>query len=128
MPARRRSRATRLTRQAVELSLAVPQVVSHRVRRFAFAGSSPSANDQEEFFRMGAEKVFAFYESWNGMFLALYRANLQLFLSAPRWPAVGVSPLHGRRAQMQRVALDILAGGIGPIHRRAVANARRLRK
>ena len=128
MPHRRR-RTTRLATQAMELGLAVPEVVAHRVARMALAGSSPSASDRAEFLRMSAEKVSAFYESWNSMFLAMYRANLRLFLSAPAWPTVCLSQGHrARSAKVQRAALDILASGVAPIHRRAVGNAKRLRR
>ena len=72
----------------MELGLAAPEVIAQRLLRMALAGSSPSASDREEFSRMSAEKVSAFYESWNGMFLAAYRANLQWFLSAPAWSSV----------------------------------------
>lgn len=129
MPSRRRPRATGLASQAAELGLAVPEVVARRLARLALAGPSPSAEDWHEFHRMSAEKVSAFYESWNGMFLAAWRANSQLLWSAPAWSANWASP-HRRvvHKQVQRMTLDILASGIAPIHRRAVANARRLRK
>ena len=48
---------------------------------------------------MWLEKCAAFYESWNAMFLAMWRVN-------PR----------------------VVAAGLRPIHRRAAANARRLRR
>lgn len=78
---------------------------------------------------MGTEKVMAFYESWNGMLLAMYYANLKLFWSAPAW-SVTPAMAHRRRVlnHAHQTALDILAGGMAPIHRRAVANAKRLRK
>ena len=78
---------------------------------------------------MTTEKVAAFYESWNNMSLAVWRANLRFFLSGPAWSAAWLS--GGRRARnrkMQHAALDIVASGLAPIHRRAVRNAKRLRK
>ena len=126
----RRRRAIRLSTQAMELGLAVPEVVARRVVRMALAGPSPSAADREELLRMSAEKFSAFYESWNDTFLAVYRANLRLFLSAPAWWSMAW-PGHGYRsgsARLQRAALDILASGVAPIHRRAVSNAKRLRR
>ena len=128
MPDRRRRRTTRVATQAIELSLAVPEVVARRVVRMALAGYSPSDADREEFLSMGAEKISAFYESWNSVFLAVWRANLEFFLSWPASSAIWPGP--GRRtrsAAAQRAALDILASGIAPIHRRAVGNAKRLR-
>ena len=129
MPHRHRRHATRLATQATQLTLAIPEVVARRVVRMALAGSSPSAADREEFFRMSAEKVSAFYESWNGMYLAAWRANLQLFLSGPAWSTVWLRQGHrAGSAKVQRMALDILASGVAPIHRRAVDNAKRLRR
>lgn len=117
MPSRRRSRRPpRIAKQAVELSLAAPQVMAHRLARLAFAGSAPSLRDRREFYRMGAEKVAALHESWAAMWLALFRAHLNLALS-PFWQWSG----HGRRA-----GLTILGAGLGPFHRRVTANARRL--
>jgi hypothetical protein len=129
MPSRRRRRARRLATQAVELGFAVPEVVAHRIGRMVLAGAAPSAHEREELFRMSAEKVLAFHEAWNGMMIAAWRTNLRLFLSAsvwsPPWPFVS----HPRwRRTLQRMAVDILASGMAPIHRRAVANAKRLRK
>src|SRR5215471_4094285 len=121
MPTLRHSRSSaRLATQAFELSMAAPQVIVHRITRLAFAGLSPSARDRREFHRMGAEKVAAFYESWNAMYLALLRANLNLALSPFQlwW-----SPMRS-----QRTGLAILGHGLAPIRRRAAANARRLRR
>jgi len=69
---------------------------------------------------MSAEKVAAFYESWNAMFLVLLRANLNL---AP-------SPLQvwWSASRCQQTSLTILSNRLAPIHRRAAANARRLRR
>ena len=69
---------------------------------------------------MSTEKVAAFYESWNAMLLALLRANLTLALSPFQlwwFPAQGL-----------RTGLAILGHGLAPVHRRATANARRLRR
>ena len=131
MPHRRR-RKRALSTQAVELTLAVPQVLSHRLSRLALAGSSPSLRDRREFYLMGTEKIEAFYESWNAMLVEMLEANLK-FMFAPVlfwW-----SPWDGtRRAfevfskRSQRAALAVLGSGLAPFRRRAVANARRLRR
>ena len=99
MGRRRSSRV--LASQAMDLSIAVPQVIAHRMLRMALAGHSPTARDRREFQRMGTEKMWAFYESWNAMFL-------QMALSWHQGP------------------MAVLATGMAPIRRRAVANARRL--
>jgi len=121
MPTLRRSRSSaRLATQAFELSVAAPQVIALRLTRLAFVGLSPSARDRRELLRMCAEKVATFYESWNAMYLALLRANLNLALSPFQ---VWWSPMRS-----QRTRLAILGHGLAPIRRRAVANARRLRR
>jgi len=123
-----RRRAARNTRQAIELALAVPQVVAHRVSRAARAGPFPSPRDRREFQRMGTEKIAAFYESWNALVVEMTRANLRL-LCSPLGPLKpwALMAAGSRAASMHvRAALDILHGGTSPYHRRAVANARRL--
>ena len=116
--------------KAAELAFAVPQVVAHRVTRMAIASPSLSARDKKEFEGMSAEKTVAFSESWNAMALEAIRANQTLAASLFRsfW-----SPwLRGRpsastvTAQMQSAALGILGKGMAPVHRKAVANAKRL--
>ena len=112
----------------MELGLAVPEVVVHRVARMALAGASPSRRDRAEFHRMSTEKVSAFYESWNAMFFAAYRANVDFLSSFLASPMSSASWHRTMGAQAQRAALDILASGVAPIHRRAVSNAKRLRR
>ena len=126
MPARRR--AARNTRQAIELALAVPQVVAHRVGRATNAGPFPSLRDRREFQRMGTEKLAAFYESWNSMAIEIARANMRLLCSPLWWSTPWKAMVPGSRAASMhaRTALDILHRGTSPYHRRAVANARRL--
>jgi hypothetical protein len=97
---RRRRKSTAV--KAVELSIAVPQVIAHRTARMLAAGASPSARDQLEFQRMSTEKVFALWESMTAMYM---QAWLTPFTAA-----------------------KIMAKGMDPIHRRATANARRLRR
>ena len=126
----RRSRA--LAAQITDLGLAAPQVLAHRVTRMALAGSSPSARDRREFQRMSAEKVAAFYESWNAMLIETLRANVELALLSARlfmsgFPASRQSS-RAAAAHMQRAALGILGKGVAPIRRRAAANVRRLRR
>jgi hypothetical protein len=134
MNASSRRKATRLGAQASELMLAAPQVVAHRLGRMALAGHKPSARDQREFHRMGAEKLAAFGEAWRAMTLQMLKSNQQIAASMLRsgWPASIVrggtngAPLTQAAAVWQRAALDVLGQGIRPVHRRAVANAKRL--
>ena len=127
----RRPNTLILATQAMELGFAVPQVVAQRLMRIATAGARPSVSDWNEFWLMGAEKVAAFGESWNAMLLELCRANLAFAFSfGPTWwfrfPVTARSSQARTRRHIERTALAALAKGIAPIHRRAVANARRL--
>ncbi len=139
---RRAVQATSLSRQATELMLATPQVVAHRVSRMAAAGGAPSARDRREFHRMGAEKVEAFQESWAAMGSQAWATQLQWGASVASawsaWMRLGFNPWQpgaglsmaraaGRNAtQMQSMALGVAGKGLAPVHRRAVANAKRL--
>ena len=122
----RRARRTtlRLGAQTTDLMFAVPQVMAHRLARISAKGAGSSRRDQREFARMSAEKFAAFGESWTAMALQMMKANQQL---ATAWM---FSPWSFGRtaAQMQSLTLRTLASGLTPVHRRAVANSRRLRR
>ena len=103
--------------QAAEMAFAVPQVILHRAARMA---------DRRELYGMGAEKVAAATEAWTAMALEAMRVNQELSLSAMQsfwWPWLG-SRNPGR--QLHQATMDILGAGMAPVHRRAVANAKRL--
>ncbi len=116
----------KLTKQALDLSLAVPQVVAHRVGRMAAAGATPNARDRKEFHRMGAEKVAAFCESWAAMGMAAMQAQQSM------WRGVMFAPLSAGRlptdTTLANQTLRILSQGLAPVHRRAVGNAKRLKR
>jgi hypothetical protein len=114
MPARRTA-STRLARQATELAVAVPQVMAHRLTRMALSGPVPSARDRREFHGMAQEKVHAFWQSWFAMGWGMVQATQQA------WMAV----LQGARVPLLDTQA-ILSHGLGPVHKRATANARRL--
>ncbi|HPQ96992.1 MAG: hypothetical protein KDI44_07230 [Thiothrix sp.] len=107
-----------------ETAVAAPQVVAHRLMRMTLAGFTPSTRDQKEFYRMGAEKVQAFQESWLAMGMQLMQANQQLMLSM-LFPFAGSRRYAGRKGA-ERLATDVLTSGMKPVHKRAVANVRRL--
>lgn len=126
MPSRR---SNSLATRSAELAFAAPLVIAHRLTRLAAAGHSPTARDQREFHRMGAEKVAAFAESWAAMGAKLLSLQQAWIGSMWRWslaPWAGAMPWPPSHAQWQRAARGVLARGIGPVHRRAVANAKRL--
>jgi hypothetical protein len=127
------SRAQRkLTQQTIALSMAVPQVIAHRVGRMAAAGANPNARDRKEFKQMGAEKTAAFNESWAAMGLAAMKAQQQMAMSM--WRAAAMAPwsmakpgsLLPTSSTLARHALQIMSQGMAPVHRRAVGNAKRL--
>lgn len=127
----RRKRANRsLAIKAAELAIAVPQVVAHRVTRMALSGPRLSPRDRKEFERMVAEKHSAFAESWNAMTAQAAVANQALaaslfrsFLSVAR----GKKPTAATSAaELHRAALGVLGRGFAPVHRKAMANAKRL--
>ena len=134
MNAATRRKATRLQAQTAQMMHAAPQVVAHRLRRMALAGPQPSERDRREFHRMGAEKLAAFGEAWQAMVWQVLKSNQQLALSMMRtwWPLLDprvvskAATLDQATQAWQAATLDILGQGLRPVHRRAVANARRL--
>jgi len=137
MNATSRRKAARLRAQTAEMFFAAPQVVALRLGRMALAGPRPSAQDQREFHRMSEEKMVAFGEAWRAMTLQGLKSIKHLAPSMMRsaWPAATLrrdakaaplTPLTQMAAQWEGAALDILGQGIRPVHRRAVANAKRL--
>ena len=128
---RRRSKSKPLSVQAVEMAVAVPQVVAHRVVRMSMAGMFPSARDQREFHLMGAEKVAALQESWQAMAAQAQQAQHQFTLAMLKsfslpWSG-GPQRAQDASVKLQHAAMDLLGTGMAPLHRRAVANAKRLR-
>jgi hypothetical protein len=122
-PARRHS----LMMKSVELALAVPQVMGHRLWRMALAGPLPSAVDRAEFQLMGLEKLAAFAESWQAMSWQMWQIQQDLVLGMmrlwlPWWPGRNVFSQHWLR----QAGAGVLSAGLAPVHRRATANARRL--
>lgn len=118
-----------LATQAAELAWAAPQVVAMRMARIALAGPVPNARDRREFQRMGSEKVAAFQESWNAMALHAFEVQQQMALQWMRamwfpWAASSQTALPA----WHTFAHDVLGKGLAPVHRRAMANAQRLRR
>lgn len=113
--------------KTAELAVAAPQVVAYRVARMALAGAYPTVRDRDEFQRMATEKMAAFSESWGAMAAETARANLSLAASV--WRMAWFPWLSGKPPaawHFPGAALEVLGKGIAPVHRRAVANARRL--
>jgi hypothetical protein len=82
---------------AVEITWSAPVVIAYRTGRMLTGGWPPSARDRREYARMWQEKVDAFG-----------RAYLAAITTPPQETA------------------RVLAAAAGPVHRRVVANRRRL--
>jgi hypothetical protein len=81
-------------------------------------------NDRRELERMGTEKVLAFWESMSAMGLQMAKAQQECALLAMRqWCSPWVSPMS-----MAASAKKVFDKGLAPVHKRASANARRLRR
>jgi hypothetical protein len=119
MATRRTRRSKSLAVQTMELGVAVPQVIAHRVARMALVGASPSARDRKELRRMGTEKVAAATEAWTAMALEAFRQSLWL-------PWAFLKRRQSASRQLSNAALGIFGKGMAPVRRRAVANAKRL--
>jgi hypothetical protein len=130
MPSIRSRKARSLATQATELSIAASQVVAHRVARLGLAGAAPSDRDRKEFRLMVAEKESAFTESWTAMTLETVRAGQTLVASSVRsfWsPSLSAKTSAGAMmAQLHDAALGVFGKGLEPVHRKAMANAKRL--
>ncbi|MBK7540889.1 MAG: hypothetical protein IPP10_06385 [Candidatus Competibacteraceae bacterium] len=130
MPKRRASQSRAVARKTTELALAAPQVIAHRLTRMARAGVTPSARDRKEFQVMGAEKVAAFAESWGAMAAQAFQANqkIGLALLSSLWSPGATSQKAAKSVvrQANQAVLGIIEKGMTPVHKRAVANAKRL--
>ncbi|MBV9890093.1 MAG: hypothetical protein JO090_04305 [Rhizobacter sp.] len=118
---RRKARASTSAIKLAELSFAAPQVIAHRLTRMALAGPTLSARDRKEFSGMVTEKQAAVAQAWMGMFAESVRFQQQFALSL----LTAATPLQ-HAAWTRSAASRIASAGLAPIHRKAVANAKRL--
>ena len=124
---RRTRHQASLAIKTAELALAAPFVVAERVTRMALAGSTPSARDRKEFHGMVSEKAVAFAQSWQAMAWQAARANQAFATSLFTSLLVpGRKPALPSATALHNAALGVLGVGLAPVHRKAVANARRL--
>ena len=124
-------RTQRVQQQVGEMAWAVPQVVSRRVTQMMFAGALPSAADRREFETMGAEKLYAFSESWLAMGVKMVQVQQEMgaawLKACTQVPSTQWLPQQMTEA-MQAAGLGVLGAGLAPVHQRAVSNAKRLRR
>jgi hypothetical protein len=121
-----------LTEKSNQLAAASSQVVTHRVTRMVMAGPQPSERDRVEFKRMVDEKHQAFAESWLAMAAQAMEANQALTNTAWRtlcypWLGGGATP-SAMASQMHEAGMGVINKGLVPVHREAMANAKRLAK
>ena len=77
---------------------------------------------------MGLEKILAANEAWNAMAMQAVLENQKLALSVMQsfWFPWARRP--SASTQLRNAAMGVLGKGMAPVRRRAVANARRLRR
>lgn len=120
----------RLATQMAELAFAVPAVMAHRLTRMALSSPTPSDRDRKEFTLMGAEKSAAMAQSFQAMSAEMFKAQQALGLSLMRSflaPALwGTPSVRALGHQMERASTGVMVKALAPVHRKAVANAKRL--
>jgi len=140
--------------RGLEMSLASGEVIAHRTARMAAAGPLPGARDRREFTLMGQEKMEAATESATAIGTHLMRMNLEFGSKLARLMLANTAALMSvatsrnagqlmaRQAEFARTvtrsmttaaALSdstarLVGHGMAPVHARATANARRLRR
>ena len=137
-----------------EMSVASAAVVGHRTHRIANAGPVPSVRDRGEFARMGSEKIEAGIESaaalgrrgtaahinhsartFGLMFesatalMSLYGSqSSSQFLARQARLTRTLTQLTGSAIDLSNSTAKLATLGLAPIHSRALANGKRLRK
>lgn len=124
-----------------EIAVAAPQVIAHRTGRIAMGGAFPGRRDRDEMRRMTQEKGEAWFESASDVSLEVWKTWTTIATASmqPWWVASASVPwtvgqwtsqwnalYEDAARQWARSAPRIAAAGLAPVHRRAVANARRL--
>lgn len=127
-----RRAASQAQRKMIDLSVAAPQVVAHRLTRMALAGPVPNARDQKEFTGMVLEKQLAFAQAW----WAAWNAALQgpwgmawsTWQTALSGGMLGSSPwAMWKLAERSSAPMaQVVNAALTPIERKASSNARRL--
>jgi len=119
---RRRSAASTSSRM-LELGMLAPAVAGSRLARMALEGASPSARGRSDLVAMVLEKQVAFAQAWSAMWIETARMQMQY---GAAW--MSSVPTAAQTARMADVGLRrIAAKTLAPVHRKVVANARRLR-
>ena len=120
---RRRRPGTDTSARLLELGMLAPAVAGSRLARMAWEGASPSARGRRDMVAMVLEKQIAFAQAWSAMCTEAWHLQVRFGLA---W--FSAAPTAAQSAAMLDNGLQrIVAKGLAPVHRRVVANARRLR-
>jgi hypothetical protein len=128
--------------RATQMWMASAEVVAARTRTFAAAGVSPGAADVREFNLMWQEKLVAATQSWLALSSQMMKMNQELMFSPLRTMTSAMNPMmfgapsaaHALResiagaARLSGAGARVVRSGLDPVHRRARANAARLRR
>ena len=94
------------------------------------AGATPNTRDAAEFTRMFTEKAGAFAQAWVGSWVAMcwapWHVSMELLRAGAGLGHGGAMPPGSLWRAWRRQAWSIAGSGLAPVHRTAVANARRL--
>ncbi|MFL6681288.1 MAG: polyhydroxyalkanoate granule-associated phasin [Burkholderiaceae bacterium] len=140
----------------LQMSTAAAQVIAMRTARMAAHGPNPNAADRRELHRMGAEKVDAFTRAGTtlatgampllfGMAMQAWRTWFDLWAASTRLdPSRSILQTIARQQQLAGALVRGAAAAghattsaatarlahraLGPVHRKATANAKRLAK
>ena len=118
--------------KVLDLGIAAPQVVAHRLARMALAGPVPSARDQKEFAGMVLEKQMAFAQSWwaawNAMLQGPWSMAWSTWQTALSGGMLGGSPwaMWKLTERSSAPVAKVVNAALTPIERKASSNARRL--
>jgi len=111
-----------------EVSATAPMVIGHRLAGMAPPGSTPTARQRRESTRMGQEKVEAWSEATLATGQRLFQANLAMTALFWRQVWTGAFTPAAFTATLTRLGPRLLGDSLAPVHRRVVANNRRLSK
>ncbi len=109
-----------------EIGAVAPVVIGYRLAGMARAGSEPSAKDRRELTRMGQEKADAWHEASLATGRRLFEANLAFAGLFWRQALGGAFTPAAYTGWLARLGPGMLTAGLTPVHRRVVANNRRL--
>jgi hypothetical protein len=112
--------------KAREIGVTAPMVIGYRLAGMARTGSGSSARDRREMTRMGQEKVDAWSEGTLAAGRRLFEANMAL--AGLVWRVTWGGPFSpvAYAAGLARLGSGLLTDSVTPVHRRVVANNRRL--